>query len=91
MPAEGEMKLFFMFDASVSGYEIKNEISFASGWPGMRSVQLLEKVSGDGSHFCAEIDVADDKAEEVRNRVRGLQSQYAGYVYGLKEISYRTI
>jgi len=85
------MKLFFMFDSSASSYEIKNELSMVSSWPGIRSVQLLEKVSGEASRYCAEIDVADDQAELVRDRARGIEAQYAGYVYGFKELAYRSV
>lgn len=84
------MKLFVQFDASVSSYEIKNELSMVSSWAGIKSVQLLEKVSGEAPRYCAEVDVADDQVQALRDRLRGLESQYSGYVFNMKEIAYRT-
>ena len=83
------MKLLFYFDASASSYEIKGELSMVSSWPGIKGVQLLEKVSGDAPRFCAEVDVSDDQLQPLRDRVRGLQAQYAGFVFNMKEVAYR--
>ena len=84
------MKLLFQFDASASSYEIKSALSMMSSWTGVRSVQLLEKVSGDAPRYCVEVEVADDQVQGVRDRARGLQAQYSGNVYNAKELAYRT-
>lgn len=83
------MKLLVQFDASASSYEIRTELSVATSWTGVASVELLEKVAGDIPRYCAVLDVADDRLEDIRSRVRGLASQYAGYAYNVKELAYR--
>lgn len=83
------MKVFVQFDASVSSYEIRNELSMVSSWSGIRNVKLLEKVSGDAPRYCVEVEVADDQAQGFRDRLSGLKAQYSGYVYNVKELSYR--
>jgi hypothetical protein len=83
------MKVFVQFDASVSSYEIKNELSMASSWSGVKSLQLLEKVSGEAPRYCVEVDVADDQLQAFRDRIGGLKSQYSGYVYNMKELAFR--
>ncbi len=85
------MKLFFLFDAAASSYEIKSQLASVTTWPGVRALHLLEKVSGDAPRYCAEVEVAEDQAQGLRDRVRGLQTQYAGYVSNLRELSYRSI
>lgn len=83
------MKLLVQFDASASSYDIRNELSAATSWPGVASIELLEKVAGDVPRWCAALEVADDRLEDVRSRVRSLASQYAGYAYNVKELAYR--
>ncbi len=84
------MKVLFQFDVSASSYEIKQELSSISSWPGVTSAVLLEKVSGDAPYFCLEVDVADGAAEGFRERSKAMQSQYSSYVYNMREIVYRT-
>jgi hypothetical protein len=84
------MRLLFQFDASASSYEIRGELAAVSSWSGVKKVELLEKVSGDAPRYCVEVEVADDQAQAVRDRARGIQGQNSGYVYNMKEISYRS-
>ncbi len=83
------MKVLFQFDASASGYEVRQQLSMVSSWTGVAAAELLEKVSGDAPQFCLEVDVADQHAEGFRERAKALQSQFSGYVYNLREVAYR--
>jgi hypothetical protein len=85
------MKLFFLFDAAASSYEIKSQLSQVGTWPGVSAMDLLERVSGEAPRYCAEVVVADDQAQTLRDRVHGMQMEYAGYVSNLREVSYRTV
>jgi hypothetical protein len=85
------MKVLFQFDASASSYEIRGELAAVSSWSGVKKVELLEKVSGDVPRYCVEVEVADDQAQALRDRTHGMQSQYSGYVYSMKEIAYRSV
>jgi len=85
------MKLFVQFDASASSYDIRNELSAAASWPGVAAIELLEKAAGDVPRWCAALEVADDRLDEVRSRARGLASQYAGYAFNVKELAYRRV
>lgn len=83
------MKVFVQFDASASSYEIRNELSMVSSWGGIKDLKLLERVSGEAPRYCVEVEVADDQVQGFRDRLAGLTSQYAGYVYNVKEFAYR--
>ncbi len=84
------MKVLVQFDASVSTYDIKQELTMFSSWPGVKSAALLEKVSGEAPRFCLEFEVADEQAEGFTQRSGALRSQYSAYVYNMREVAYRT-
>jgi len=83
------MKVLFQFDASASGYEVRQQLSMISSWTGVAAAVLLERVSGDAPQFCLEVDVADQHAGDFQEKAKALQSQFSGYVYNLREVSYR--
>jgi hypothetical protein len=86
---EDPMKVLVQFDASVSSYEIRNELSSVSSWSGIGNVKLLERISGEVPRYCVEAEVADDQAQGFHDRLGALTSRYSGYVYNVKELAYR--
>jgi hypothetical protein len=85
------MKMHLTFDATVSSYEVKSNLYMISGIDGVSSVQLYEKASGEAPRYCVEMEVADDRIENVEKKIASIQSEFAGYISNMKQVAYKPV
>ena len=85
------MKMYITFDAVIDSYEIKSNLYMVSGIEGVSSTQLYEKVSGDAPRYCIELDVADDQAASVGEKLSSVQAQYSGYISNTHRVAYKAV
>ena len=85
------MKVIVQFDAYAMDYEIKGEIGGLAGIDGVQSVSLLRKLSGDAPQFCLELQIADDKADVVREKLDRYRAQYAGQISNAAVTAYAVV
>ncbi len=85
------MKMHLTFDAVVDSYEVKSNLYMISGIEGVSSAHLFEKVSGDASRYCVELEVADDQVTNVEQKLSSMQSQYSGYISNTRHVAYKAV
>ena len=85
------MKIVVMFDAYASGYEIKSELYVLKNIAGVQSVDLLDRTDGEAPRYCLILDVDDEHAVTLAQRMQSLRSQYAGHISNARQITYKVV
>ena len=74
------MKVFVVFDADASSYDISDGAAGLTSISGVNSVVAMEKVAGEVPRYCIEIEIADEDAEATGARLRDAFGMYSSYM-----------
>jgi len=85
------MKLFIVFDASASGYEVSGEAANLGSISGVKSVATLEAVAGEVPRYCIQLKIEDENAEATGAKVKEALSQYSSYMSNVAWGAYKKI
>ena len=85
------MKIFVVFDASASSYEVSGEASGLKGISGVNSVETMERAAGDVPRYCMAIDIDDATAEDTGAKLKAELAKYSEYMSNLAWGAYKKI
>ena len=85
------MKVFIVFNANASSYEVSDGAARLVDISGVNSVETLEKVAGEVPRYCIALDIADATAEETGGRVKAALDPYRSYMSDMIWGAYKKI
>ncbi len=68
------------FEANVDGYTLTSNAAVVSSIEGIKSVEILERFTGQTPRYCLLLDVEDDKAQDIETKLQDLLGQYSGFL-----------
>jgi hypothetical protein len=85
------MKIFAVFNAYASSYEVSGEAVKLGDISGVNSVEVLEKVAGEVPRYCIALDVDDATAQETGDKLKAALGQYSSYMTNVAWGAYKKI
>jgi hypothetical protein len=74
------MKLFSVFDAYASSYEVRDAVAELKNVKGVKSAEVMERAAGEAPRYCVEYNIEDEGAEDTIARLRKAADQYSSYI-----------
>lgn len=68
------------FEANVDGYTLTGNAGVVSSIEGIKSVEILERFTGQTPRYCLLLEVEDDKAQHIETKLKNLLGQYSGFL-----------
>ena len=68
------------FEANVDGYTLTSNAGVVSSIEGIKSVEILERFTGQTPRYCLLLEVEDDKAQHIETKLKNLLGQYSGFI-----------
>ena len=85
------MKIFVVFDAYASSYDVSDAAAGLKSISGVNSVTTMEKVAGEVPRYCIEVDIEDENAEATGAKLREAFGEYSSYMTNVAWGAYKKV
>jgi hypothetical protein len=74
------MRGIVQFEANIDSYTLTSNAGVVSSIEGVRSLEILERSSGQMPRYCLLVDIDDEKAQEIEAKLKELLGQYSDFL-----------